>query len=526
DELGRRTGGRGAVTLQPAALPALFAEVYAGLLGSRLEQGEVKGRTEITVFPGAETLDLVVVGKSERTETLSDPDGRTIAIDNRSPDRVYYAGSEQYRFFKIRDPQPGRWSLSADSPASRGFAALQHFDLQLTFVDPPQAVELGQTLSLRGRLATTDGTVPSAEFLDRHVLTAESRAGAGDDADRPGQAEVLPMARGDDGNYHARFTPKSLGEYALSLRLSPRADGVLSRATDTLARVAVIPPVHLTAAPVAVGPLKQGDTATATLDLSACKVGVTLDLALALTGDDDSASSTLALQLAETQVRIAPAGLSASTDTGDGRHFTLSLSATDDALPGPTTLTLTVTPTAPSGFADRAIAIPVRAEIVALTFWERYGRLIQYSAGTVLALFLLLGIVTPARFKKRSILYYMDVRDPDLPRRSSYPLGTRVKRGFYRAARVALGPSGPVKRGGVVALRAHSGGAVIARPLGGNATVYRTAIPSDDSDSFDDGFGDDADDSRTEVPLKDGCFRAAAGVAYQIGGSGFLFWHR
>ena len=151
-----------------------------------------------------------------------------------------------------------------------------------------------------------------------------------------------------------------------------------------------------------------------------------------------------------------------------------------------------------------------------LTFWERYGFWIEVGAGALLFLLLLLGFVTPARFRKGSVLYYEDARDPDLPREASYPLAAKAKAGFYRGARLLVGPSGPVKTGGLVELRAGPGGAVLARPISPGAKVRE--VPKPDEGGFTVG-------EPRDVPLVKGGFRASVGTRYEIEGSGLTFWY-
>jgi hypothetical protein len=125
-------------------------------------------------------------------------------------------------------------------------------------------------------------------------------------------------------------------------------------------------------------------------------------------------------------------------------------------------------------------------------------------------LILLLGYALPARFDRRAMLHYKDVRDPDLPREATYPLGVKAKAGFYRGARLLVSPTGPVRAGGVVELRPAAGRGVSARPLGGRAA---NELPRDDSGG-----------EPRKVALKDGAFRCSPGVRYEIEGAGLVLW--
>jgi Mg-chelatase subunit ChlD len=487
EDLGRRTGGAGATALDARELPMLFAEVYARLLGSRLVHGTVGERATFEVHEGAETLDLVVMGRFERDGELRDPGGRGVAIDNRHPERAYFAAGAEYRFFKIAGPDPGTWTIEVEPGGPRPFVALQHFDLDLELVSAPEAVELGQPLELSARLSSSGAAVPPAAFLDRHRLHAVVEAG-----DRE---ERLEMERDGDGWTLAAPT-RALGTATVRLSLEPGADGVLSRETGVLASIAVVPPIRLSLAAGAAGPVKQGETGPGWLDFEGSEIG-----------------ADLRVEVAGEPLAVAPAVLAVAAE--GARRFEIEIAVPRAAAGGSSRVTVTAVPVAPAGFEDRAVTAELVVEVVPLTFWERHGRKVLAGAGILLFLLLAFGIFGPARFPRRAILYYMDLREPDLERRSSYPIGTRARRGFYRGASVRVGPTGPVKRGGAVLLTALSGGAVSARPLVSGAKVHRA--PREDEDALP---GDD----RPEVPLRDGAFRVTPGARYEIEGAGLRFW--
>ncbi|GAB4525611.1 MAG: hypothetical protein Tsb0020_43570 [Haliangiales bacterium] len=543
DELGRRTGGRGLVTLDPRQLPRLFANVYADLLGSRLREGAGRKRAEFDIVDGAASLDLMIVGPTPSTEQVFDPSGREIAIDNRAPDQIYFAGSDEYRLYKIAAPEAGQWAIAFPGPRPRQYATLQHFDITLALIDPPAVVELGDPLHIKAAVRLGAGNDAPAALLARHRLSAtvQRQVSAGD-ALEPITLELTPQP---DGSFAGRLDPEHMGELAISLALEPGAGGMIERTSDELARIAVIPPIHLVAKPLALGAHKQGVTLDATLDMSGSQLGAALEFDLRIadpaaagapntvtstddnTGagdDDDGQPQTLPwLSLEPARSTLSP---DQERDAVE-RTLALTFAIADDAPVGPAQLTVTLTPKPPPGFpgdfSDRVVTIPLTVDVQALSFWERYGRLIQYAAGALAALILLCGWLLPARFKKRVIVYYKDIRDPDLVRQSSYPAGVKARPGLFRGARLRLGPTGPVKRGGAVELRAAAGGAIEAIPLH-KGTVYKTDVSRED-----DGFGvphDKDNEHRARVTLRDNRFRLAPGTGYEIEGSGVVFWYR
>jgi hypothetical protein len=194
------------------------------------------------------------------------------------------------------------------------------------------------------------------------------------------------------------------------------------------------------------------------------------------------------------------------------RTFKVTLDVGRDATPGSREIVVRIVPHKPAGFEDRAVSVSIPVTVVPLSFWERYGRKIEIALIALLGFLILLGLAIPARFRRSAILHYADRRDPDMPREAKFPLGIKARAGLYRSAKIMLGPAGPVRRAGVVVLRAGAGGAVFAQALGG-----RTAkeLPRDD--------GFETAEPR-DVKLVKGWFRVSPGVKYEINGTGLVFF--
>lgn len=521
EELGRRTGGRGEVTLDPKSLPSLFAGVYARLLGSRLREDDVQDKSSFEVYKGAQAIDVVIVGRTERTETVRDPTSSEIAIHNRSPDDVYFASAKEYRFYKIRAPKPGVWTIELTGKGKHRVATLQHFDLDVSFVDAPTAVEMGHGVTLRARLASKNAdSMPPMAFLDRHQMSTTAASKSGE--------HVMEMIRQPDGIFSVDYKPTELGQIALRLSLEPKSDGVLSRHTGTIATLDVIPPMYVKATPVQVDAIKQRESGTGTLSFAGSHVGVAMDLSLQLRPGKASDDILESISMTPQSGRLSPTSMNRDAPAAGQDSFILTFEVADSAPGGTHELELVIIPVSPEGFSERGLTVAVTIEVIPLTFWERYGTWVIRAAGALLAFIILLGFILPAKFKKRAILYYADIRDPELVRRSSYPLGTKSKRGFYRAASVPLGPSGPVKKGGAITLIASPGGRIQAALMSKTATVFRVDVSSIGTDDDDESslISDMEDDERPRVSLKQGSFRVSAGVGYEVKGSGFVFWYK
>ena len=508
EDLARRTGGVGVTTDRAEELPQLFAGVYARLLGSTLVEGAAAEATPIAVEEGALSLDVVLVGPPALTARLADPGGAEVPADNRRPDQAYYAESPAYRLFKVQRPAIGAWKLSvsggggggagASGAAAGRYAALQNLDLRLGFVDLPQVVESGKERAIRVRLATPGGKMPPAAFLDRHEVSARVAEAAEGCAKALGAAAPVQLRRGPDGAFEIRRTPGARGEICVQARLVPGPGGVLTR-ESAVASMRVVPPLRLAGAKVELGSIRQDAEGRASLSLEGSEIGEPIEAELSLLGQHD-------LALAPEVIALAPEG---------PRAFTLTLRAPRDARPGPATLKLAVRPVTPKGYEAQTIELEARGVIVPLTFWERYHLWIELGGGGLVLLILVVGYALPSRFDRRSVLHYRDVRDPDLPREGSYPLGVKAKAGFFRGARLLVGATGPVRDGGVVELRPGPGRGVTARPLGGRAA---RELPREGPG----GLGPAG--APRPVTLKDGRFRCSKGVRFEIDGTGLVLW--
>ncbi len=498
EEVAAKSGGGALVTTKADELPELFARTIARILGSRLTAGPTQERIPIAIEEGARSLDVVVVGAPSLTAALSDPKGAPVATGNAKPAEAYFVDSPSYRFYKVARPAAGTWSVAVGGGGRGGrYVALEGLDLELELVDLPEVVEVGKSARVRIRLGTSAGKSAPLDFLDRHELSVVSMVSPGDCKSAP--RHPFPVKRGADGVWEGTQLAPVVGQMCFVATLVPGAGGVLTRAVDSPV-VRMVPPLHLQAAPIDFGRVKQDASGKATLSFAGSEIGEPVEVEWKLV----SARSGLALDPEEVQL-----------DVDGKREVVLTLSVDRDAKPGPIADRLRIVPKKPKGYEDRAVEIDVTGTVVPLTFWERYGFWIEVGLGVLAFLLLVIGLVAPARFRKGSVLHYVDGRDRDLPRQGSYPLAAKAKAGFYRGARLLVGATGPVRAGGVVELRAGPGGAVMVRPLGG-AKVRE--VPKPDESGFTVG-------EPRDVALKGGVFRAGVGARYEIDGSGLTFWY-
>lgn len=499
EELGRRTGGIGVATDRADELPHLFADIYARLFGGRLVDGPAAATTSVTVDEGAGSINVVLVGPPKLGVRLFDPGGTEVDKNNTRPEDVFFSNSPAYRMFRINKPTVGAYRLEVEAQGKGGsYAVLQNFDLALDLPGLPELVEVGKSFPVTLRLATSGAKIAPAAFSSRHsfVLSKVDGVAACDDAALRGASPVELRAR-PDGTYETTITPGVKGGLCFIARMAPGERGVLTREVRS-PLVRVVPPIHLKASVSApFGQVKQEQRAEATISLEGSEVGELMHAALEIDGLGNGMS------FSHRDFEIAPGG---------PRTFKVALGVGRDTTPGAREISVRIVPHKPAGFEDRAVSVSIPVTVVPLSFWERYGRKIEIALIAIIGFLTLIGIAIPARFRRTSILHYEDRRDPDMPREAKFPLGVKARAGLYRSAKIMLGPAGPVRKAGVVILRAGAGGAVFAQPLGGR-TVKE--LPREG--------GFDTAEPRAVTLLK-GWFRVSPGVKYEIDGTGLVFF--
>ncbi|HRI67610.1 MAG TPA: VWA domain-containing protein [Polyangium sp.] len=499
EELGRRTGGVGVATDRADELPRLFADIYARLFGGRLVEGPVVPTTSVAVDEGAASISVVLVGPPQLDMRLFDAAGTELDKNNTQPESIFFASSPAYRLFRINKPQIGSYRLDVEGPAKGArYAVLQNFDLGLDLQGLPELVEVGKPFPLTLRLATPGGKVAAAAFASRHsfVLAKVEGVEICDDA-ALAHATPVEMKVRADGTYEATIKPTVKGALCFIEKMAPGESGVLTREVHSRL-VHVVPPIHLKAAvQKSFGQVKQEQSAEAIISLEGSEVGELMHAGLEITGLGDGMS------FSHRDFEIAPGG---------PRTFKVTLGVGRDSPAGARDIGLRIVPQKPAGFEDRAVSVTIAVTVVPLSFWERYGRKVEIGLIALFTVFLLFGIVLPARFRRTAMLHYEDRRDPDLPREGKFPLGVKARAGLYRSAKMMLGPAGPVQRAGMVELRAGPGGGVLAQPLGGRKAKE---LPRDASIEGAE---------PRDVKLVKGWFRVSPGVKYEIDGTGLVFF--
>lgn len=413
EELARRSRGQAMVTERAEALPRLFAEIHAHLLGSRAADPSSSGM-RLEVEPFAKSLDLVAVAPPSMIVRLFGPDGAEVATDNLR-DEIYFVRTDRYRFYKLTAPAPGSYRVETGKRLPPwSIAAIQGFDLSLSIGGPARAT-MGQPVELALKLIAGKSGSPAAGFIDRHRFVVE--------AEGP-RRHALDLSRQPDGTRVARFVPEARGSYLVTARVEPGSSGVLTRQAAPF-RLEVAAPLVLRPAPISLGALKPGAQAAATLDLSGSELGEAVELELKAKQPERVALRKPA------SIKLEPSR----------RTFELTVALAEETPAGELRTSLVLTPTSEHYRGRPGAEVELVATVLPLTFWERHGG--KTSAGLALALlaFILLGFTVPAAFPPRLRVAFDDAGEKD-----SHVLASRAPRGFWRSACYRIGRGGHLRR--------------------------------------------------------------------------------
>jgi len=491
-DLARRTGGSALFASEAAELPRLFAGVHAARIGAVLAEGPTAQEVPIAVEEGALSLDVVVLGPPRAGARLLDPKGAEAPASERRSEPQDAGGSADYRLLQVQRPASGPWTLSA----ARGgrYLAAQRLRFQLAFVGAPEVAEIGREVEVQVRLAAPGqgGEAAPLALLDRHELRLRASQAPSGCAAQLAAATPVVLRRGPDDVYRVRQAPTAPGELCFQAELAPGPGGVMRRQSAPLV-VRAVPPFELRGSRLELGAIKQGTAGQGTLSLEGSAIGEAIEAELSLEGRPD-------LALDPAVIRLEPGG---------PRAFPLTIRASGDAAPGPGAVKLRVLPTRPKGYEGRAIVLDVDVRVDPLTPWERSSRWLLVGVGALALIVVVLGLALPPRFDRRTVVHARSARDADPPREVAVPLAREARAGFYRGARLLLGPGGAARTGGVVELRPAPGGGVTARPLGGRAVQELTA---------------EAGGEPRRIALHNGALRCAPGVRYEIEGADLVIW--
>jgi hypothetical protein len=385
------TGGEHFKANEASDLPGRFADILGRIVGSQAQSGSISGG-ELDVDLDGHVRDVsVVVSGADEPVALSEatsPDGNTRSLPTGSSstfseqDGDVYAASgdngadQHYAAVKIADPPAGSWTLRVDGPSELQSTVIQNYALDPVLEHASSgSVRPGDEATLRAWLRDRDGDrIEDEAFLDKVTFDLQIEAPDGD-------TETVDMHAGGGGRYTAEPRLDGEGTYTFRARASMK-EGPLDKRSDSVS--VRTRPFELDIEreePIDLGQVKAGTTTDpVTVDFGAGKVGGKAEISLEAKG------------LGPVKVEPAQASIDSSSTSVD-------VAFQIQRIHGGGTVEGSLQVADPTG---ESLDIPVRGEVVALSFWERYRNYIQTFliglAALLLLIFLVYGFISPYDF--------------------------------------------------------------------------------------------------------------------------------
>jgi hypothetical protein len=469
--LARQAGVEVRQAATPRALMAAFTDVFRGVVDAPFGiDAQVAEAPSFEIEPNVDEAWVVVYGDASlRSAILDGPDG-PIAADHGG-DRHSPAGA--YRVAYLRDPTPGTWTLRTDGGGSGAvYSVIQRSSLTPALLEPETATSGARTLVVAGiRSGDGDGRVTSPQVLDEAKLVLEVGG------------ERLPLR--DDGREGDRTA--SDGLFSGFLRFSGSGEApVRLRLTTSLVDRVVETTVDVTGSfvyrggPVAVdlGALRAGESSCQPLRFEAEHEG-TVEMELRLDGELPP-GHRVELRGETLDGLLTPGGDASGLAAGGKLELCLltERGAPSSRSTGEPILALAVVG---SQAIEHRVPIVPTWQVSALSFWERWWKVILTLLLLLVILAVVAGYLLPHRFSGALALTFVPERrdlDDQLPQPVRQWKGVGV--GFYRHARAFLHADYRVSgshRGALAGLQAERRNARVVPGKG--ATLSRETVDGD-----------------------------------------------
>lgn len=429
------TGGEFFGASSAAQLPQHFAAILGRIVGSEA--------VDLTLEPGADAMaeldgyvydaSLIVTGSGPVViEKAERPDGTALQVPAKPNYAITSAAfhvasfdngyGRHYSVLRIEEPAAGNWKFRVRGPPDVAALLIQNYALDPVVEAAAQkpVFAVGESCEVRAWLRGKGGErITDAKFLERVEFTATIK-------DPSGKETAVTLKPGKDGMFVGTHPLAMAGKWSLRGRSRMKSGGLDKRSAETAveARAAKLslaadhPPFDL-------GSVPAGSTSGPhTIDLGGSELPAPVELTLALQGADG--------------VRLEPRKLDAGPQVlQHDVNFTIELDHAGGPLDGQLVVSM----------GDATVTIAVRGEVIPLSFWERWGRLIlTVGIGLLIllvVLFIIHGFVSPHTFPTHLRLEWGETVDR-LDKNSIVLSKTpKAKRGFRRNAKVILGGTGP-----------------------------------------------------------------------------------
>ncbi len=421
-------------------LPQRFADILGRIVGSEaVNVPIVPGKSSTISLDGyVRDASLIVTGsRPVRVTRATGPDGSKLSLPTKSA--PYESGGSNffvsangngagshYTVLRIDQPESGEWDFVIDAPRDAKAILIQNYALEPSLdLGAKTVATVGDTSPVRCELKGPDGkTLKDPSFLEKVGVELEVVA-------PDGKRTKTKMKLANFRFAHDLKIQQS-GRYRLRARAFMRSGGLNKQTGYSDLSAIDFDLAFGEGASIDLGTLKAGETSkdyTLSMEFSR------------LAGEVEVDTQTQKLD----GISVAPGKVKISPDKTD---CTVRFEVSPDHPGGPVEGLLVM-----SSQGDDT-SIPVRGNVVAITFWERWGETILLVGGGILALLLLLfifyGFLSPYSFPEEARLNWgntierlekNEVVIREIPKTGS---------GFYRNAQLSVGgPSSYFPVGGV-----------------------------------------------------------------------------
>lgn len=460
-----------------ADLPEGFAAILGRIVGSEAQKIALEPGGDVTAELDGYAYDASFIatgsGKPVVIDQAQGPGESAIDLPRRTRhagvgERFYAAAFDNgagrhYSVLRIDEPPAGTWTFRVDGPSDLKGLLIQNYALDpvVELEDLRDVYAVGQEVTPVAWLRGKGGDrIDDQAFLEKVEFTVYL-------TDPKGKQRTMTLEPTKDGTFRGKATLQHPGEYVVRGRARMRSGG-LDKRTETFTFAAVQPKLVFADAQEAIdfGSVKAGrSTDSFSLDFSGSELPHAVGVRLRLDGLERVAVDPNELELASDATQSEVSFEIGADHPGGAVHGTLVVDG-----------------------VGQPLRRDVKGEVVPLTFWELWGRLVTAIGigllGLLLLIFIVYGFVKGHSFSSDARINWGD----SLDRLDKNEIVIRELRGtgkgFYRNAKLVIGgANSPLAIGGVELAEIEATGASQTTLTAASGAELRKINKFDDSRS-------------------------------------------
>lgn len=423
-------------------LPERFAAILGRIVGSEALPVELRAAQDATAELDGYVYDASFIvtgsGKPVIIDKAAGPEQAPLKLPHRanhaSSGEGHYVAAfgtgtgQHYSVLRIDEPAAGAWTFKVDGPQDLKGLLIQNYALDpvVEMAGTRDAYPLGEKAEPVAWLRGKDGKpIDDAKFLEKVVFTAYF-------TDANGRERELELKPDAGGKFRGSVKLDVPGTWLVRARARMKSGGLDKRTEPSKFEVRATK-LGLGAGqkPIDLGTIKAGATSKGyPCDLGGSQLPGPVEVEIRLEGIDD-------VELEKTSAKLTP----------DAATFEEAFTVQADHAGGPIHGSLVVE------HGGQSVTIEVLGEVLPLTFWERWGRLvIAIGVGLlllVLFIIILRGFLSPHRFPADARLNWGENMDRLKKNEVVIRELRGSDRGFYRNAKLEIGGPDGFPAGGV-----------------------------------------------------------------------------